>query len=104
MVGGMVFIYHMLCHDRLACERTLVTLQVGGLDQSRVGRNLIARLNNNDITHHHVMTGNLCHIAVASHLHGLLLAEGCEGVKLTRSVHLKHETHGCGYEDGEKYA
>ena len=100
----MFFIDHMLRHDRLTCERTLVTLQVGGLDQSRVGRNLIARLNNNDIAHNHVMTGNLCHIAVASHLHRLLLAEGCEGVKLTRGVHLKHEAHGCGYEDGEEYA
>ena len=50
------------------------------------------------------MSWNLRHVAVASHLHGLLLAEGREGVKLTRGIHLKHETHGCGYEDGEEYA
>ena len=73
-IGGMAVVYHMLVGHRLARERTLVYLQGGALYQASVGRYLVARLNNDEVAHHHLAACHLKGLALAYHLYGLLFA------------------------------
>ena len=94
----------MLGDDRLARERRLVNLKVGRLYQSAVGRYLVAHLYYYYVANDNVFPGNLHHLAAAAHLHGRLLAQGCEHVELLGGVHLEPEADGGGQHDGQDYA
>ena len=103
-IGGMAVVYHMLVGHRLARERTLVYLQSGALYQASIGRYLVARLNNDEVAHHHLTARHLKGLALAYHLYGLLFAQGGKTMKLAGGVHLKHEAYGGGQDDGQNDA
>ena len=102
----------LLRRDRFACQARLVDLQIDGLQQPSVGRNLVARFYHDDISHHDVTTRNLHHFVITPlalrvplalwrgvrgeapyHLHWLFFAQLRQHVKLTRCVAFEIEAH-----------
>ena len=69
-------------------------MQVGRFEEFAVGRHLVARFHNDDIAYHHLSAWYLNRLTLAEHLHGLLLAQLGEHIKLAGSIALKDETYG----------
>ena len=95
---------HRFGSQRLACQARLIDLQVDSLHENSVGGNFVARLHQDDVTHNNVAAGHFHHLAVASHLHGLVLVDGGEHTELARGVALKVEAYRRGNEDSDENA
>ena len=75
-VGGVlveVLLAGALVADRLARKRRLVDIEAYRLQQPSVSGNLGARGENHDVAHHNVLLGNGGGVAIADHLHRLVV-------------------------------
>ena len=109
-VGGIggVFVEvlrpHRLFDDGLARERRLVDLHRHGFDELSVGRYLNARVEHDEVAHNDVALGHLLHMAVAHHLHGIVIVHLVEHVEGTVGLHLEPEADARGQHDGHEDA
>ena len=86
-------------NHRFACKRRLVNLQIHGAEQLTVGRNLVAHLYDQDVSHDNITPGNLLHTTVAFHFNGLFLIKRRQYTELSGCIALENEA----YRRGEEY-
>lgn len=81
---------------RLARERRLVDVEVEALKNLAVGGDLLARLKQHDVAHHHVFAGHLPHVAVAHHLDEGVVVCRVEALECLLVAPLKEEGYARG--------
>ena len=89
---------------RHAGERRLVDAERHGLEESAVGRHLIAGIDDDNIAHHHIFAWHLGGLTVAYHLHGLVVVHLIENGELSVGLQLEVESHAGGQDDGNEDA
>ena len=89
---------------RLASQGRLIHIQRHGLQQLDVSRNLLARLYENDVTHHHVLAQDGRGMPVTHHLHLLLVIHLVEQVELPVGLQFEDECDACSQHDGHEDA
>ena len=95
---------HRLVTYRLACQRGLVHVQRHRLQQLDVCWNLLARLYEHQVTHHHVLALDGRGMAVTDHLHLLFVVHLVEQVELTVRFQFEDECDACCQDDGHEDA
>ena len=99
-VGGV----NSLAAVGLACERGLVDAQRYGVKQFAVGRNLVSGVEDDDVSHHHVLARDGGHGAVAQHLYRLVVVYLVENLECLVGLLLEQEAQASGQQDGHEDA
>ena len=93
-IGVEVFGVNALAADRLARERRLIDRKAHRLQEFAVCGNLHSRRQHHNIAHHYLALGDGGDVAVADHLHGLIVVDLVKNGKLLVGLALEVEGHG----------
>ena len=96
-VGGIRGLFVKVSFDgrfgnhRFAGQIRLIYLQRNSLEQRTVGRHFLARFQNDDIAHHHILAGYFLYVSVANYLDQRFFVDGVQQVELLVGIVFKEE-------------